>query len=322
MIASDRSRGIMMMNRFVFTFAGRNSPKAVYLRSIAVQNLYSPLRPPACLLESRKAYSTKASACVKENSSRILDHEDEDCCFVWGDINGDGYITEQDFAIWIKEMIKLFPDMTEEQKKVLDLIASDRSRGIIMMNRFIFTFAGRNSPKAVYLRSIAVQNLYSPLSPPTCLLESRKTYSTKANVLKKIVPEFWIMKMKTAFAWHDVNGDGYTTEQDFACFIEEMIKLFPDMTEEQKKVLEAKHECVWGNFLDGKGKGPDYKVTESMYIEKFFNVVSKEGAEDMMRKEWHKNFTIQDTDQDGVISKAEHRRFLKLGNKSILMELL
>ena len=91
------------------------------------------------------------------------------------------------------------------------MIASDRSRGTIMMNRFVFTFAGRNSPKAVYLRSIAVQNLYSSLRPPACLLESRKTYSTKANVLKKIVPEFWIMKMKTAFVWGDINGDGYIT---------------------------------------------------------------------------------------------------------------
>ena len=91
------------------------------------------------------------------------------------------------------------------------MIASDRSREIMMMNRFVFAFAGRNSPKAVCLRGIAVQNLYSPLSSPDCLLESRKTYSTKASVLKKIVPEFWIMKMKTAFVWGDINGDGYIT---------------------------------------------------------------------------------------------------------------
>ena len=180
-----------------------------------------------------------------------------------------------------------------------------------MMNRFVFTFAGRNLPKAVYLRSIAVQNLYSPLSPSVCLLESRKAYSTKVSVLKKIVPEFWIMKMKTAFVWHDVNDKGYIIEQDFASFIEEMIKLFPDMTEEQKELLEAKHGRVWGDFLEGKGKGPDYKVTESMYIEKCFDIVNKEGAEDMVRKEWHNSFTYQDTNQDGVISKAEHRRFFE-----------
>ena len=182
----------------------------------------------------------------------------------------------------------------------------------MMMNHFVFTFAGRNLRKAVCLRGIVAQNFYPVLGPPVCLLrESRKAYSTKASELKKIVPEFWIMKMKTSFAWADVNGNGYVTEQDFASWIKEMTKLFPDMTKEQKKILEAKHERVWGDLHDGKGKGPDYKVTESMYIEKFFNIMNKEGAEDMMRKEWQNNFTVMDTDQDGLISKAEHRRFFE-----------
>ena len=114
----------------------------------------------------------------------------------------------------------------------------------MMMNRFVFTFAGRNfipktKPKTVYLRGIAAQNFYPALGPPVCLLESRKAYSTKASELKKIVPEFWIMKMKTTFAWADVNGDGYLTEQDYASWIKEMTKLFPDMTKEQKKILEV-----------------------------------------------------------------------------------
>ena len=175
------------------------------------------------------------------------------------------------------------------------------------MNRFVFTFAGRRN-----LGRIVTQSLYSaPLSPPDCLLESRKGYSTKASVIKKVVPEFWILKMKTAFAWTDANGDGYVTEDDFTSWIKEMAKLFPDMTEEQKKILEAKNERVWGDLLEGKGKGPDYKVTENMCIEMFFNIVNKEGAEGMMRKEWQNNFTVMDTDQDGVISKAEHRRFFE-----------
>lgn len=57
------------------------------------------------------------------------------------------------------------------------------------------------------------------------------------------------------------------------------------MNEEQKKILEAKRDRVWGDVLDGKGKGPDYRVTESMYIERIFNTVCKDGAEDTMRKE-------------------------------------
>ena len=182
-----------------------------------------------------------------------------------------------------------------------------------MMNRFVFTFAGRNLPKTVCLGRIAIQNSYSPLGTclPAWMLESRKGYSTKVRELQKVIPEFWIMKMKTAFAWGDVNGDGYITEEDFAGWIKEMAKLFPDMTKEQKNLLEAKHELVWSDLLSGKGKDSDYKVTESMYIEKVFNAVSKEGEEGIMRKEWQNNFAMMDTDQDGVISKAEHRRFFE-----------
>ena len=64
-------------------------------------------------------------------------------------------------------------------------------------------------------------------------------------------------------------------------------------------------------YLVGKEKGPEYKVTESMFIEKFFCIMSEDGSEDMMRKEWQKNFGIMDVDQDGVLSKLEHRRFFE-----------
>ena len=119
------------------------------------------------------------------------------------------------------------------------------------------------------------------------------------------------MKMKTGFAYHDVDGDGYITEEDFVQWAKHMEKLFPDMNAKQKKILKEKKGQVWGDLLDGNGKGPDYKVTENMYIEKLFNVVNKEGAEDRMRKEWHDVFELMDLDQDGVISKKEHRCFFE-----------
>ena len=78
-----------------------------------------------------------------------------------------------------------------------------------------------------------------------------------------------------------------------------------------RKTLEAKHARVWGDILDGEGKGPDYKVTENMYIEKIFHVLSKEGAEAMVRKEWNNSFTYMDVNQDGAISREEHRRFFE-----------
>ena len=189
----------------------------------------------------------------------------------------------------------------------------------LVMNRLLFT-ASHNLPKSLCRIPASSSHLQPRLQPIYAFgLEIREKYSdstsdstkAKANTLKKVIPEFWILKMKTLFLWQDVNGDGYITAGDYSSWIKEMARLFPDMNEEQKKILEAKHARVWGDLLDGEGKGPDYKVTENMFIEKFFHVMSKEGAEAMMRQEWNNNFTVMDINQDGVISKEEHRRFFE-----------
>ena len=62
-----------------------------------------------------------------------------------------------------------------------------------------------------------------------------RCHSTQLSTLKKIIPEFRILKMKTQFVWDDVNGDGYITADDFASWIREMAKLFPDMTQLKNK---------------------------------------------------------------------------------------
>ena len=181
------------------------------------------------------------------------------------------------------------------------------------MNRLLFTSVGRNLPKSlchIPVGSSRPHPIYAFAG-----LEIRVKYSdstkAKANTLKKVIPEFWILKMKTAFAWHDVNGDGYITAEDFSNYIKETARSLPGMNEEQKKILESKHARVWGDFLDGEGKGPDYKVTENMFIEKIFHVMSKKGAEAMVRKAWNDNFTYMDVNQDGVISREEHRRLFE-----------
>ena len=70
---------------------------------------------------------------------------------------------------------------------------------------FAFTRNVSNTIGAAGSRQASRQALlYSPFLYP------RERYqSTKASNLKKVTPEFWIMKMKTAFAYHDVGGDGY-----------------------------------------------------------------------------------------------------------------
>ena len=164
---------------------------------------------------------------------------------------------------------------------------------------------GRNLHKPI------VASFHQPTAYLALKIREGRYQSTKAKDLKTIIPEFWIMKMKTAFTYHDVDGDGYITEKDFVIWAKQMEKLFSNMSKEQKEKLEGVQSRVWKELLGGRGKGPDYKVTESLFIERFFNVVNKDGAEDNMRREWRDVFEVMDLNQDGVISKNEHRQFFE-----------
>ena len=176
------------------------------------------------------------------------------------------------------------------------------------------TFA-RNLPNAIVAIGSQASSHQSLLSSPrgsaASLWPTERHQSTKANNLKKLIPEFWIMKMKTAFAYHDIDGDGYITAKDFVKWAEHMEKFFPSVNEEKKKMLKEMPKHMWDGLLGGKGKGPDYKVTENMFIEMLFNTVNQEGAEDNMRKEGRHIFEVMDVNQDGVISKKEHRCFFE-----------
>ena len=178
-------------------------------------------------------------------------------------------------------------------------------RRLLTMYRFAtrYRIAGRILPRDIKIgeRALYPQRLNAA--------SSAERYSTKARDLMKVLPELWIVKMKTAFDWLDVDGDGYLSEKDFAKWVKEMTRLFPDLSEEQKKILISMQSSLWDDMLGGKGKGSDYKITESMYIEKYFHIANEEGAENMIKKEWEKNFMVMDINGDGVISKTEHRRF-------------
>ena len=181
---------------------------------------------------------------------------------------------------------------------------------LVMMNRLLCNVA-RCLPQGQSVARIVAPCFQQQAALRAPYFRTEESYSTKAKDLRKLMPEFWIMKMKTGFAYHDVDGDGYITEKDFTAWIKEMALLFPNMNEEHKKILETKPRRLWGDLLDGAGKGPDHKVTESMYIENIFRAISKDGAEEVVRKHWLDNFDVMDVDQDGVISKAEHRLFFE-----------
>ena len=180
-----------------------------------------------------------------------------------------------------------------------------------MMIRFIST-VGRSLTRATGI--LANYRMPTPFPGPSSLglssLSSQKN-SVEASRLKKELPEFWISKMKTIFNWVDADGDGYLTGKDFDRWTTEMPKLFPDMTEEQKKLMLSNINHLWGIIFGADEKGPDFKMTEDMYLERAFWFVCQEGAEDMIRQTWSDIFTVMDINQDGVISKAEHYRFFE-----------
>ena len=115
--------------------------------------------------------------------------------------------------------------------------------------------------------------------------------------------------MRSAFNWHDNDGDGYLTEKDFDSWTTEMPKLLPDMTEEQKKLMLSNISNLWDNNFRGKEKEPGYKMSEDTYIERCFWVVNQEGAEDMLRQNCRDNFATMDLNQNGMISKTEYQQF-------------
>lgn len=172
------------------------------------------------------------------------------------------------------------------------------------MYRFGLTL-GRQLPKATMV--LAGSNQPAFRLPPSVEIKER-SFSTKAKDLTKLIPEFWVKKMKTAFRYHDLNGDGYVTEKDIAEWADELGKLFPDWSEQQKKDWEAKQNHVWNDIAGGKTEDSGYVVTENMFVENMFLMVSAEGAEARNRETFRGVFELMDLDRDGKVSKKEHRR--------------
>ena len=173
------------------------------------------------------------------------------------------------------------------------------------MYRFGLTI-GRQLPTAM-----AAAGAYGPAASTVHLsrsLPSKERYSTKANDLKTLVPEFWVRKMKTIFRFHDLGGNGYISQKDINLWASELGKRFPEWGEAQKKDWEAKQHQIWLGIAGGHD-GTGYMVTENMFIENMFVFLSSEGSEAYSRETFRGVFKLMDVDHDGKISKKEHRRF-------------
>ena len=116
--------------------------------------------------------------------------------------------------------------------------------------------------------------------------------------------------MKTAFRYHDLDGNGYVSQKDINLWASELGKRFPEWGETQKKDWETKQHQIWSDIAAGQGTsdGNGYMVTENMFIENMFVMVSGEGAEAHNRETFRGVFQLMDLDDDGKVSKTEHRR--------------
>ena len=117
-----------------------------------------------------------------------------------------------------------------------------------IMNRFVY----RTMVPARNLVVAAIPRMSQSLSHPEGGLCPYyfETYSKMMNESKGVIPDFWIMKMKTGFSYLDLGGDGYISEADYAGWIKGLARSFPNMSEEHRKLLESKHTNIWGNLLN------------------------------------------------------------------------
>ena len=61
----------------------------------------------------------------------------------------------------------------------------------------------------------------------------------------------------------------------------------------------------------GKTEKSGYGITENMFIESMFLIVTADNAEASTREEIRGLFDLMDLDKDGKISKTEHRRWFE-----------
>ena len=130
-----------------------------------------------------------------------------------------------------------------------------------------------------------------------------------AAEIKKNVPELWLRKAKTFFAFYDANGDGVINFEDY--------KLFETMMEQNAAThnvssdrIEKFKTSVYELWAKQIGGGEDFQITENKFLEAIFEVVSRPGAEEYFRHAASEMFDLVDLNQDGSISKDEYKVML------------
>ena len=130
-----------------------------------------------------------------------------------------------------------------------------------------------------------------------------------AAEIKKNVPELWVRKMKTFFAFYDTNGDGMIDFEDYKLF-ESMMEQYGaahNVSSDRIKNFKTSHYELWTKQIGG---GEDFQWTENKFLETIFEVVSRPGAEEYFRRAVSELFDLVDMNRDGSISKEEYKVML------------
>ena len=126
-----------------------------------------------------------------------------------------------------------------------------------------------------------------------------------AAEIKKNVPELWVRKMKTFFAFADVTGDGLANSEDYKMYVKLQVERAAalNVSKDRIEVFEKNLSELWMNQIGGD----EFQWTENAFLELMFEAVSRPGAEKYFRQASSKTFDLLDLDQDGFISKDEFK---------------
>ena len=125
-----------------------------------------------------------------------------------------------------------------------------------------------------------------------------------AAEIKKNVPELWVRKAKTFFAFYDANGDGVIDFEDYKLF-ESMMEKYASANNVSSDRIKKFKTSLYELWTKQIGGGEDFQWTENKFLETMFEFASRPGAEEYVRHAASKMFDLTDLNQDGSISKEE-----------------
>ena len=130
-----------------------------------------------------------------------------------------------------------------------------------------------------------------------------------AAEIKKNIPELWVRKMKTFFAFFAARGNGLMNVEDYRLF-ETHLEETALANNVSKDRIQAYKTNAYKLWVEEIGGGEEFQWTENKLLETMFEVVSRPDSEEYFRCAASKMFDLVDLNQDGSISKDEYKVML------------